>query len=185
MSKVFNHYYAWRLPVCGGIEFFLISGAVMLAAVIRFSTGELGPRHGLPFVLHAFLIAFVCLIFMYYAELYNPRLALSSRQLLFKLLQSFGMATVALMAIFYILPQLFVGRGVFLLGLTMAFWCVMGWRRLYRWLHARHQFRINVLIIGSGEEAEHVARSLLSGSPLGYEVKGFIGDSNDLGKDIL
>ena len=70
---------------------------------------------------HAGLMAFVCQLCMYYADLYDLRVALSSRMLLIKLGQSLGVAAVVLMGVFYLLPQLSVGRG-FLFQPDASFW---------------------------------------------------------------
>jgi hypothetical protein len=55
MSKIFSQYHTLRLPACLGIEFLLISGAVMLAALLRFSQR----RFALDYFPRAILTAFV------------------------------------------------------------------------------------------------------------------------------
>jgi FlaA1/EpsC-like NDP-sugar epimerase len=185
MSKVFSQYHTFRLPACLGIEFLLISGAVMLAALLRFSLGDLDLVSSLSNCLHAGLMAFVCQLCMYYADLYDLRVALSSRTLLVKLGQSLGVAAVVLMGVFYLLPQLSVGRGIFVPSLMLAFGLLFGWRLFYQGLHTINHFRIKVLIIGTSEDACRLALELVDKRQLGYDVRGFIGENNEVGKELL
>jgi sugar transferase (PEP-CTERM system associated) len=186
MTSVFSPYHTWRSPACFCIEFLLISSAVVLAAMVRFSAAGVTLGHALPYLPHAFLIAFVCQICMYYADLFDLRVAVGTGKLFTKLLQSLAMAMVVLMVMFYLLPQVVVGRGVFLLGVVVAFCFIIGWRLLYQRLYAMQQFKVRVLILGTGDEAKKVAEELLHNSSSGYEVRGFVDDDpNKLGVSIV
>jgi FlaA1/EpsC-like NDP-sugar epimerase len=136
------------------------------------------------YVLHACLMAGICQICMYYAELYDFRVKLNNGKLFIKLLQSLGAAAVALAVLFYLVPALEIARGTLLLSLLCVFGSLAGWRLLYQWLLSTQQFRVNVLIIGTGEEARRLAGELLHSQPLGYNVRGFIGEINEVGKDV-
>ena len=185
MSRLFSQYHTFRLPACLGIEFLLLSGAVMLAALLRFSQGDLALAISLSYYPHAGLTAFVCQLCMYYADLYDLRVALSGRTLLIKLGQSLGVAAGVLMVVFYLLPQLSVGRGVFIPSLMLAFGLLFGWRLFYQGLHAINHFRIKVLIVGTSEDACKLALELVDKRQLGYDVCGFIGENNEVGKELL
>jgi FlaA1/EpsC-like NDP-sugar epimerase len=183
MSRLFSQYHTFRLPACLGIEFLLISGAVMLTALLRFSQENWALAVSLSYYPHACLTAFVCQLCMYYADLYDLRVALGSRMLLVKLGQSLGVAAVVLMGVFYLLPQLSVGRGVFIPSLLLAFGLLVGWRLFYQGLHANNHF-IKVLIVGTSEDACKLALSCRQ-TQLGYDVCGFIGENNEVGKELL
>ena len=185
MSKIFSQYHTLRLPACLGIEFVLISGAVMLAALLRFSHGNFALASALSYYLQAFLTAFVCQLCMYYADLYDLRVALSGRTLLIKLGQSLGAAAAVLMGLFYLLPQLSVGRGIFVSSLVLAFGLLGVWRLFYQGLHTTNHFCIKVLIVGTSEDARKLVGELVDKQQLGYDVRGFIGESNEVGKELL
>jgi FlaA1/EpsC-like NDP-sugar epimerase len=185
MSKIFDRYHTIRLPACVGIDFLLISSTVLLSAVLRFSMHRLTSNSGFPFIRHACLTAFVCQLCMYYADLYDFRVALSSRTLLSKLGQSLGIATVILMGLFYVLPGLQIGRVIFVLSLVLAFSFLWGWRLFFQRLHASNRFSIKVLIVGTSEEAQKLASELWDQQPLGYEIIGFLGENNEIGKNLL
>ena len=172
-------------PMCFGVEFFLISGAVLVAALIRFSTHGLMLSKGVPYIPHACVSALVCQLCMYYADLYDFRRTLSERRMYRQLARALSLATVVLMVLFYMLPPLFIGRGIMLLSLPLAFSLIVMWRLMFRRLLSKDQFRMKVLIIGTGEEAQRLAKELVRTQPPGYEVKGFVGDAREIGKRVL
>ena len=186
MRRTLHRYQSWRSCACYCVESLLISGAVMLPMVVPFSAANSATIRVLSYIPHALLITFVFQLCMYYVELYDSRVVLTNRQLFLKLLQSSAVAMVVLKVLFYLLPQLVIGRGTFLPGLASAFCCIAGWRLLYQWLQGMNQFRTNILIIGSGEEARKLARELVDNKALGYELKGFIDDDpGKLGVSIV
>ncbi len=173
------------MRMCFGIEFCLIAGAVLLAALIRFSASGIMLSKVLPYIPHASLTALVCQVCMYYADLYDFRLGLSDQQLYVKLIRALGLAAVVLTVLFYALPPLTIGRGIMLLSLPLAFALIVGWRLCYRHLQTMPQFRTKVLILGTGEEAQKLAGELANSQPPGYEVKGFIGPEHEIGRRLL
>ncbi len=153
--------------------------------MIRFSMHGIMVHKGVPYIPHACLTALVWQVCMYYADLYDFRIGLSERRLYHKLIRSLAVTTVVLMVLFYMLPPLMVGRGIMFLSLPLAFGVLIGWRLFYRHVQAMRQFRIKVLIIGTGEEAQRLAGELARTKPPGYELKGFVGPTNEIGKHIL
>ena len=171
--------------VCFGVEFVVISAAVLLPVGGHLLTsGALLEGSGL-YILHAFLLAFVCQLCMYYAELYDFRVPLSNGKLFMRLLESLGAATIALVVFFYFVPSLEIEGSPLLLSLLRIFCALAGWRLFYQWVLSVQQFRVNVLIIGTGEEAQRLAGELLKNQSLGYNVRGFVGEKHEVGKDML
>lgn len=185
MSRAFRQYHAWRLPACLCIEFLLIGSAVMLSAVVRLSLNAAVSKSSLYYLPHAILTAVICQLCMYYADLYELKVAFKPRILLSKLAQSIAITAVVLMMISYLLPQLDIGRGILILSMTCAWSFLSTWRLLYQRLHTIDQFKVKVLIIGTSMEARKLAEELLNNQVLGYEFKGFIGESDEVGEEIL
>jgi FlaA1/EpsC-like NDP-sugar epimerase len=111
--------------------------------------------------------------------------ALRPSLLLGRLGQALGAGTIVLMLLFFILPPVAVGRGIFVLSLVFAGCSLLGWRLLYQHLHSLNRFRINILILGTDAEAQKLAEELCNNRELGYELHGFIGKNDEVGKDIL
>jgi FlaA1/EpsC-like NDP-sugar epimerase len=171
--------------ICAIVEFLLVSTAVLSSVVVRLSEDRSAVDTAAAYLPHALLIALTCQLCMYYAELYNFRMALSHGQLFTRLLESLAAATAVLAFLFYLIQSFVVGRGVLLLSLLLAFCLVLGWRFLYRCLLSSRQFRVKLLIIGTNEEARKLAGEVLGKPHLGYEIRGVIGESNEVGRDIL
>ena len=185
MNRGFWQYYTWRLPVCLGIEYALLSGAIMAAVMLRLSIGSSPLTASFPYLPRVFISAAVCQLCMYYAGLYDLRVALRPSVLLSKLGQALGASAIVLLLLFFILPPLAIGRGIFVSSLGFAACGLLGWRLLYQRLHALNRFRVNILILGTDVEAQKLAEELCNHQALGYELRGFIGRVNDVGKDIL
>ena len=111
MKRTLNRYQSWRSYVCYCVESLLISGTVMLPMVVQFSPANSVLMRVLSYLPRALLIAFVFQLCMYYVALYDLRVVLTNRQLFLKLLQSSAVATVVLMVLFYLLPQLVNATG--------------------------------------------------------------------------
>lgn len=182
----FLPYLSWRVLVCLGIECVLISSAIMSAVMLRLYIISGAPLSAiLTYLPHVLVGAAVCQFCMYYTGLYDLRVALRPSLLLGRLGQALGAGTVVLMLLFFILPPVAVGRGIFVLSLAFAGCSLLGWRLLYQRLHRLNQFRINILILGTDAAAQKLAEELCNNRELGYELHGFIGKNDEVGKDIL
>lgn len=171
--------------VCFCVEFLLISGAVLLAAALWLRAHGLAVQQTVFYLPRAAVMALVCQLSMYYAELYDFRLSRHQGQVCLKLLLAFSGAMVALTVIFYLVPSLFLGRGIFVLSCALAFSALVAWRLTYYRVRSSAQMRTRVLIVGTGAEARRLASELLAHRPGGYEVRGFLGETAEVGRTIL
>ena len=110
MSRVFRPYQSWRVFAYFCIEFFLISSAILLTASVRFSTANMLDAI-FPEVLQACLIAGICQICMYYADLYDLTDTFDYGPLFLKLMQSFAASMAVAAVLCYLLPQFFGDLG--------------------------------------------------------------------------
>src|SRR5262249_56019284 len=90
--------------------------------------------------------------------------------------EAVGRGGMALALIFYVWPQMMLGRGVILLGMSLTLTLMTGWRYLAGWLLGHPRFAERVLILGAEQDAVAIARELLARREAGYAVVGFIGD---------
>ncbi len=143
------------------------------AVLLRFGTldGLMGYEHLVP---KALLCVLAVQLTLYYAELYEYR---SRRRIeLFLLLgQCVAIAGVTLAVVFFFVPGLQVGRGVFLLFILFAWSGLLMWRLFLLWTWGTlGAFGDRVLILGTGVPAQKVAREMLKRAPIGYRVLGFL-----------
>src|SRR5262249_6915674 len=69
----------------------------------------------------------------YLFDLYDFCMIRRRAVLLLRLLQALGIGGIALALIFYVWPQMMLGRGVILLGMSLTLTLMTGWRYLARW----------------------------------------------------
>jgi FlaA1/EpsC-like NDP-sugar epimerase len=153
----------------------LIVAAVALGAWIRLGQDAwlvLTVERGLQ---KALLIAFVCQICLYYADLYNPRVIAERRELFVRAVQALGATSFLLAAVYYWLPQLVIGRGVFAISAALAVAVVIGWRLAFEWLVSKVGPLERILLVGTSPGAVSLARELhdMRGQ-IGIEIVGFI-----------
>src|SRR5215470_16311082 len=79
-----------------------------------------------------------------------------------------------------------LGRGVFLLGMSLTLTLMAGWRYLARWLLGHPRFAERVLILGTEQDAVAIAREVIIRPEAGYDVVGFIGnDPAQVGRSLI
>ena len=133
MSKLLMQRVTWRGMTLIGFESVLILSAVLLGAYLRLGgrAFEDGASHHL--VLKGLLVAAVCQLCLYYGDLYNSRLGGDRRELYVGTLRSLGATSLVLAGLYFWLPALIIGRGVFMITATLVIVSVVSWRLSFEW----------------------------------------------------
>ena len=126
------------------------------------------------------LITSVVLVSMYLCDLYEFNRIRDRAVMWVGVIQAFGLASITLAIIFYTLPNVFVGRGVFAINLVTMLGAVTLLRASKSWA-SRQRLSERVLILGAGRGAAALAEEVLSRPNTGYEIIGFIGDEIETG----
>jgi sugar transferase (PEP-CTERM system associated) len=165
----------------------LIVGGVALGAWLR-----LGPPAWVLFTLpHGFakalLIALVCQVCLYYADLYDIAVVTDPRERFVRIANALGAASLLLAAIYFVFPALVVGPGVFLFSAVFVIGSVVGSRLAFEWLMRHAAPRERLLLVGTGSAAVDLARELFDRrQALGVDIVGFIDpDPARLGTTVI
>ena len=176
---------ARRVLVLGVFENLLIMVAVLASVWVR-----LGDEGWLKFTLEAgylktWLIATVVQLCLYFADLYDSRTYAEPRELFIRLVQGLGAASFVLAVLYFWIPALEIGRGVFLIASLLIVLIVSGWRFAERWLRGRTP-RERLLIVGTGPQAIALARELYARRvELSVDIIGFIdADATKVGDPV-
>ena len=169
------------------VETVLIAMAVALAAWLRLGADAwtvLAGEHGTYKVALVIIVAQGCL---YYADLYDFRTFADRRELVVRILQALGAASILLALVYYWFPALVIGRGVFMLTAILVITSVIWWRVMFEWLSGRVGPRERLLLVGTGEAAVSLARELYDRRhELGVEIVGFVDvDRSRVGAPVL
>jgi sugar transferase (PEP-CTERM system associated) len=175
--KIFNHY----IPIHKLFFFFLeslfILGMVVLGAYLRFFSdpGSFSTYEGL--FPKALLIVALVQLCLYHFDLYDLRIFRSNLELAIRLLQSLGVFSILLAAIYYIFPVVIIGRGIFLVSLIFMGMVIVLWRILYNHILRTKRLDQKIMIIGTGPLAKNIAKDIIEKGDTGFTVIGFITDS--------
>jgi sugar transferase (PEP-CTERM system associated) len=122
----------------------------------------------------------------YIFDLYDFRRIRQSAALYMRIFQAVGLAAIALSVIFYAVPQMMLGRGVFLVSLLLMLTLMSCWRVFVNWLLGHPRLAERVLILGTESAAINLAREVLERPEVGYRVIGFVGEDPALvGKSLI
>src|SRR5262245_8325528 len=105
--QLFNRHVSSRSLTIFAGELLLIFGSVALAAALQ-------QAPALPSNLWKIaLITVICQLCLYYNDFYDLTLVHSNRELVVRLLQAVGAASIVLAALYFTLPVLVIGDGIF------------------------------------------------------------------------
>jgi sugar transferase (PEP-CTERM system associated) len=168
--QLFNRYVSTRsLTVFAG-ELLLIFGSVALAALVQ-DTPDLTAN-----LWKIALVTVVCQLCLYYNDFYDLTLVHSNRELIVRLLQAAGAASIVLAALYTVRPQLMIGNGIFVSALFVFLIAILGWRLAFNQLIGSLKLEERLLFVGTGETARKVARQILDQRDFAYRIIGFIDD---------
>jgi sugar transferase (PEP-CTERM system associated) len=157
------------------VEHALIVLSVIVAAIVRLGMPEMPAPAITDWALRAVVVAVVLQVCLHYGDLYDLRTLSDRRDLLTGLVRALGAASVILAIVYYALPGLVIGRGVFAFATVLIITLVAGWRIAFEWLSMRGRPTERLLIVGTGGAAVTLARELFERrSELGVELVGFV-----------
>ena len=179
--QLFNRYVSMRsLTVFGG-ELLLIFGSVALAAAFQ-DTPDLASN-----LWKIAVVTLICQLCLYYNDFYDLTLVHSNRELVVRLLQAAGAASIVLAALYFVQPTLMIGNGIFVSALFVFLVAILGWRLIFNSITGSLKLdEERVLFVGTGDTARKVARQILDQHEFAYRVIGFIDeDASRIGERIV
>ena len=179
--QLFNRYVSTRsLTVFAG-ELLLIFGSVALAAAFQ-NTPDLAAN-----LWKIALVTLICQLCLYFNDFYDLTLVHSSRELVVRLLQAAGTASIILAALYSVAPDLMIGNGIFVSALFVFLFAILVWRLAFNSVTGSLKLdEERVLFVGTGEVARKVARQILDQHEFAYRVIGFIDDdASRIGERIV
>ena len=178
--QVFNRYVSTRSATVFAAELLLISGSVAAAAAFQ-STPDLTGN-----LWKIGLVTLVCQLCLYYNDFYDLTAVQSNRELVVRLMQAGGAASIVLAAIYFVSPALMIGDGIFVSALFVFMVGIFGWRLLFNSMSQSLRLSERILVVGTGETARKVTRQILDQRDFAYSVVGFIDDdASRIGERIV
>jgi sugar transferase (PEP-CTERM system associated) len=169
--QLFNRYVSPRGLTVFGFEIMLIFGSVAIAARAHGVSADVTAD-----LWKIALVTGLCQVCFYYNDLYDLTVVHSSRELLIRLLQAAGAASIIIAVLYLLMPSLAIGNGIFVSSLVIFLLAIVAWRLLFNRLAYASQLEERVLIVGTGPTARIVAREIQTQHDFGYRVIAFIDD---------
>lgn len=164
----------------------IIFGGIVLAVYLRVGTSgadyELNERDGW---LKVTVAALVCLLILYFYDLYDFAVMGNRRELLLRLVQALGIGWALLAFCFYLIPSLQLGRGISIISVPIVLFSLLIWRIIIHYLMGHPEIGEKILIVGSGKAASDTAEAVLKRRDAGYRVVGIVTEDQDWVNDNL
>jgi len=156
----------------------IIYAGVILAMYLRLgfagSENELDQRDGW---LKIGLATVVCLLNLYFYDLYDYVVMTNRRELLLRLVQALGIAWVLLSIIFYFTPPAMIGRGVSVISVPLVLIMLLSWRIFIHALTGHPEIGEKILVVGTGPTAMDTAQAVWERRDAGYRIVGFVSEN--------
>ncbi len=125
------------------------------------------------------LITIIFQISLFYYDLYDLSVVDSRLGLTLRAVQSFGSASVALGLLFFVLPDLMIGAGnyVVVASVILGVIVLLAWRTLVGFASSLYEVPRRLLVVGTGEMAVDLVQALHERPDLNLKVIGFLGES--------
>ena len=157
----------------------IIYGGIILALYLRLGiTGseyQLNDRNGW---LKIGLATVICLLILYFYDLYDYTVMGNRRELMLRLVQALGIAWVLLALLFYFVPPLLIGRGVSVFSVLIVLVSLLTWRIMIHYLTGHPEIGERILIVGTGRTAQETAEAVWKRRDAGYRISGFVTESD-------
>ncbi len=158
---------------------FLI-GTGLLAYLLRLGRWPLLLPDRYPILGKALLLALIFQVFLHLRDVYQSPKSSTTAAFAVRLGQALAMAFVLLCVLYFFVPSVEVGRGVFVISLALGTIFLVGWHVMLRQYFMSRKPESNVLVLGTGELARELVRVILQKPELGLGVRGFVSDQPDL-----
>jgi sugar transferase (PEP-CTERM system associated) len=174
--QVFNRNVSVRGLTVFGFEIVLISGSMALAASLH---GSFNSAAADAVLWKIAAVTALCELCFYYNDLYDLTVVHSNRELVIRLLQAAGAATIVLSAACLVFPTLLLDPSTFVTALGVFVVAVLTWRIAFnRFAHDPH-LEERLLIVGTGLTARKLAQQIGRQQDFAYRLIGFVDETDD------
>ncbi len=153
----------------------IIYGGIVAGMYIRLgisgSEYQLNERNGWLKIAFA---SVVCLLVLYFYDLYEYTVMSNRRELMLRLVQALGISWILLALLFYFVPQLLIGRGVSVISVFVVLVSLLVWRILIHMLTGHPEIGEKILLVGTGKAARETAEAVWERRDAGYRIVGFV-----------
>ncbi len=120
------------------------------------------------------LVVVVCILALYYNDLYDARVLRRHQDALIRLIQALGITFLALAIIYYLDPDLSLGRGIAALAAPTILGLALAWRWFLEGTSLVGTGAEKILLCGTGQTGITVVKEIIARPELNMKVIGFL-----------
>ena len=157
----------------------LVAVLVVVASCLRFGDlhgGLTYPDVGKKAVLFALVLAGA----LYYSGMYDPAASRSARSVYERVLKALAVSSLILLVLFYLVPRLQLGRGVYLVASALTALVLPAWRLLYDAVSENTGLLQRTVILGSGSLARELGYIIRKNPAHGLELVGMLARDKEM-----
>ncbi len=190
MVRIFNHYIPKALLLLGVVECLALFFSMHLGVALRFQGTAISSSHltNIPLEYKAVVFTSVQMLMLIAMGMYQRHQRDSWRLLMLRLSWTYVLSFPVLMTVFYIFPEVYVGRGALSLTLLVSFLVLAIVRLAYLQFASTPLLARRVLVVGSGKLAQALERLRRRSDWHGTTLIGFLhlkGDHDEVENDKL
>jgi sugar transferase (PEP-CTERM system associated) len=180
MIRILGRYVPIKIVILAITESVLIVLSIAIAFWIRF--GNLTDTFwylSQPYTaVQMAIIVLVCWVCLYYSDMYDLQIVARRSELVVHLMQALGTAGLILALLYYLSPDLSLGRWVSAIAAGLIFCSLLGWRlvvdsgEFFRPVH-------RIVIAGTGAGGIRLVREILARPELNLKVLGFLDEKGE------
>lgn len=182
--RIFQHYWHLHLALLAVIEGVIFFFAPYAAAILRFNNEPWVEEALGPMLPRGIVFAGVLFISMAAMGLYNSRQRSRLAGLIARVAASVLSGGMFITILFYVFPNLHIGRGALLISLAIAFSGSVVARIVFDTLVDEDLFKRRVLVYGAGRRAASIARLRRRSDRRGFVIVGFVPAEGDEDLDV-
>ena len=162
MIRVFRQFIPVPFVLLGVVEFVLSLSSVYLGVKLWLLQADAGRTLTEVLPIWPKAVAFASIIFLAEVSmgLYQRRFRFAMAGMILRLGSSFLAATIMLTLLYYLIPWLFLGRGIFALSLAVAAVLIVLARIIFVRSLNQDALKRRILVLGAGESAAQISRHL-------------------------
>jgi sugar transferase (PEP-CTERM system associated) len=180
MVRMLGRYVPIKIIILAVTESALIVLSIAIAFWIRFGN----PSDALWYLSQPYtaiqiaVIVLVCWVCLYYNDIYDLQAVARRSELIIRMMQALGTAGLILALLYYLVPDLTLGRGVSAIAAGLIFASLLGWRlavdsgEFFRPVH-------RIVIAGTGAGGIRLVREILAHPELNLKVLGFLDERGE------
>jgi len=179
MLRLFKHYISINTVLAFSVDFFLLFWSAYMGFYLRFygfggdtGSADFGWLNALAFVAVGQFSIFLL-------DLYQFEARLRLSQLFRRMVIAFLVFAISLTSIYYFVPSLAMGRGVFVIALGLSVLLLFFWRISLTMSQKSLRVQSRVAVLGAGSSAAMVADLIQMDNTLGCELVGFISEGEE------